>query len=70
MRCNIHLAVITVDGLLSLTEPVDPEEFDDWKELDQINVCGECIAPSSKELLKSLPKQPAKQPPMQTSEQF
>lgn len=41
---NIHhetlLAVITRDGLLSLLEPVRPDVFDDWKEIDQFWVSG------------------------------
>ena len=34
------LAVITRDGLLSLLEPVRPDVFDDWKEIDQFWVSG------------------------------
>lgn len=43
---DTYLAVVTRDGLLSLLEPVDPERFDDWRELDQILVCDEHISRS------------------------
>jgi nucleoporin SEH1 len=43
IRHETYLALVTRDGLLSLMEPVDAEKFDDWKELDQILVCGEFI---------------------------
>jgi nucleoporin SEH1 len=44
IRYDTYLAVITRDGLLSLMEPVEHTAFDDWKELDQIIVCGDYIA--------------------------
>ncbi|MCJ1387322.1 epoxide hydrolase, soluble (sEH) [Xylographa bjoerkii] len=41
---DTYLAIVTRDGLLSLLEPVNPEKFDDWREVDQILVCDEHIA--------------------------
>ena len=41
---DTYVAVVTRDGLLSLLEPVNPEKFDDWREIDQILVCDEHIA--------------------------
>ncbi|MCJ1478234.1 epoxide hydrolase, soluble (sEH) [Lambiella insularis] len=41
---DTFLAVVTRDGLLSLLEPVNPEKFDDWREIDQILVCDEHIS--------------------------
>ncbi|MCJ1314856.1 epoxide hydrolase, soluble (sEH) [Xylographa vitiligo] len=41
---DTYLAIVTRDGLLSLLEPVNPEKFDDWREIDQILVCDEHIA--------------------------
>ena len=43
-RHESYLAVISRDGVLSLLEPVDHLEFNDWKEIDQILVCDERIA--------------------------
>ena len=43
-RHESYLAVITRDGILSLLEPVDHLEFNDWKEIDQVLVCDERIA--------------------------
>ena len=44
LRLETYLAVITRDGLLSLMEPVNPEKFDDWNEIDQVLVCREHIS--------------------------
>ncbi|MCJ1307017.1 epoxide hydrolase, soluble (sEH) [Agyrium rufum] len=37
------LAAVTRDGLLSLFEPVKPEVYSDWKEVDQFWVTGESV---------------------------
>ena len=39
-----YLVIVTRDGLLSLLEPINPERFDDWREIDQIWVCDEPVA--------------------------
>jgi nucleoporin SEH1 len=44
LRHETYLAVITRDGLLGLLEPVNPERFDDWNEIDQVLVCGDHIS--------------------------
>jgi len=44
LRHDTYLAVVTRDGLLSLLEPVNPEKFDDWNEIDQVLVCGDHVS--------------------------
>ena len=40
LRYETYVAIATRDGMVSLLEPVDPEKFDDWMEIDQFWVCG------------------------------
>ena len=40
IRHESYLALVTRDGLVSLSEPVRQDFFDDWKELDQFWVAG------------------------------
>ena len=40
LQHETFLAIVTRDGLLSLLEPVNALHYDDWKETDQIWVCG------------------------------
>lgn len=43
LRYDTVLALITRDGMLSLMEPVDADTYDDWKEDDQVWICGDRI---------------------------